>query len=117
MSEGVIAPPCGASHSGRSSAHPCRIARARRLARRTAFCTRGSSCPIGHPEMRNGPHKPTRRPPSKPARGDDENRAGIRELDCGEEVEAPRVIRRAEPPPEPEVIEPPPGLGEQRQAL
>jgi len=67
--------------------------------------------------MRNGPHKPTRRPPSKPARGDDENRAGIRELDCGEEVEAPRVIRRAEPPPEPEVIEPPPGLGEQRQAL
>jgi len=73
--------------------------------------------PIGHPEMRNGPHKPSRRPPSKPARGDDENRAGIRELDCGEEVEAPRVIRRAEPLAKPEVTEPPPGLCEQRQAL
>ena len=67
--------------------------------------------------MRNGPHKPTRRPPAKPARGDNEKRAGIRELDCGEEVEAPRVIRRAEPPLEPNVAEPPPPLGEQRQSL
>jgi hypothetical protein len=73
--------------------------------------------PVGYPKMRNGPHKPTRRPPSKPARGDDEKRAGIRELDCGEEVEAPRVIRRAETPPKPDVPEPPQGLGEQRQAL
>jgi hypothetical protein len=68
--------------------------------------------------MRNGPHKPTRRPPTTPAQGDDEKRAGIRALDCGEEeVEAPRVIRRAEPPIESEVAEPPPALGEQRQSL
>ena len=66
--------------------------------------------------MRNGPHKPTRRPLPKPAQGD-ENRAGIRALDCGEELEAPRVIRRTEPPAEPQVPEPPPPLGEQRQAL
>jgi hypothetical protein len=73
-----------------------------------------SRCP---PLMRNGPHKPTRRPPTKPAQGDDEKRAGIRELDCGEEAEAPRVIRRAEPSVDPPVPEPPPSLGEQRQSL
>jgi len=67
--------------------------------------------------MRNGPHKPSRRPPSKPARGDNEKRAGIRELDCGEEVEGARVIRRAEPPLEPDMAEPPPALGEQQQSL
>jgi hypothetical protein len=65
--------------------------------------------------MRNGPHKPTRRPLPKPAQGD-ENRAGIRALDCGEEPEAPPVIR-AEPPADPPVTEPPPTLGEQRQSL
>ena len=67
--------------------------------------------------MRNGPHKPTRHPLPKPAKGDDENRAGIRSLDCGEEAEAPRVIRRSEPPREPEVPEPQSPLGEQRQSL
>lgn len=77
----------------------------------------GRRAPSAILRMRNEPHKPTRRPPSKPVRGDDEKRAGIRELDCGEEAEAPRVIRRAEPPPNPDVTEPPPGLGEQRQAL
>jgi hypothetical protein len=66
--------------------------------------------------MRNGPHKPTRRPLPEPAQGD-ENRAGIRALDCGEELEAPTVIRRAEPPVEPRAAEPPPTLGEQRQSL
>ena len=65
--------------------------------------------------MRNGPHKPTRRPLPEPAKGE-ENRAGIRALDCGEELEAPLVIR-AEPPAEPPVTEPPPALGEQRQSL
>lgn len=73
-----------------------------------------SSC---DPLMRHGPKKPARQPLPKPAQGDDEKRAGIRELDCGEEVEAPRVIRRAEPPIEPEAIEPPRALGEQRQSL
>jgi hypothetical protein len=74
---------------------------------------------VSHPHrlMRNGPHKPTRRPPPEPAQGDDENRAGIRALDCGEDAEPPQVIRRAEPPVEPQVPEPPPALGEQRQSL
>jgi len=73
-------------------------------------------CPTATRLMRNGPHKPTRRPLSKPAQGD-ENRAGIRALDCGEELETSRVIRRTASPAEPPVPDPPPPLGEQRQAL
>ena len=78
---------------------------------------RASALPCRDPPMRNGPHKPTRRPLPKPAQGYDEKRAGIRALDCGEEADAPLVIRPAEPPLEPELSEPPPALGEQRQAL
>jgi hypothetical protein len=75
------------------------------------------TCPTAYRLMRNGPHKPTRRPLPKPPLGDDENRAGIRALDCGEEPEAPRIIRGSDPPGEPQGPEPPPPLGEQRQSL
>jgi len=67
--------------------------------------------------MRNGPHKPTRHPVRSPAPSQDENRAGIRALDCGDEAEKPRVIRRAEPSGAPEEIPPRSALGEQRQSL
>lgn len=85
------------------------------LGRWTAFCCRALR-PTAYRLMRNGPHKPTRRPLPKPA-PEDANRAGIRALDCGEELEAPVVIRRAEPPAEPKVTESPPTLGEQRPSV
>src|SRR5690349_8318476 len=71
--------------------------------------------PVAHRLMRNGPHKPTR-PLSRPAQ-DDENRAGIRALDCGEEPEAPVVIRRADASAAGSAAEPPVVLGEQRQSV
>jgi hypothetical protein len=68
--------------------------------------------------MRDGPAKTTRHPLPKQAKGDDEHRAGIRALDCGEEEEGRRVIRRAASPsltdvPEPRSVPP----GEQRQSV
>jgi hypothetical protein len=66
--------------------------------------------------MRHGPAKPTRQSFPIPTPGDNENRAGIRALDCGEEAASPVVIRRAESI-EPDIAEPRSTLGEQRQSV
>ncbi len=66
--------------------------------------------------MRHRPAKPPRISLPKVAEGDDEHRAGIRALDCGEDSE-PGVIRRATPDRAPDVPEPGPALGEQTQSV
>jgi hypothetical protein len=67
--------------------------------------------------MRNRPKDSSRHPRPTPPSGIDENRAGVRDIDCGEDTEEPLVIRRADAAQDPPASPPDTGLGEQPQAV
>ena len=72
--------------------------------------------------MRQGPRKSSRHsdPRPTPPNGVDSARAGIRSLDCGDELNASAttIIRRTTPDPEPPSLETgTDDLGEQRQSV